>query len=158
MTDAERAHPRAGALPLLSFLKTALPSFTRPRVSVLEWILRLATAGAFIGHGAYGAFTEKPGWYPFFAELGFDKAAVDTHSLMIWAGGFEMVMGVIALVAPIRALLLFLFVWKIATEFIWFPLTGKPAWDFVERWSNYFAPLALLIVRGWPRTLAGWFR
>ena len=125
---------------------------------VLEWLLRLATAGAFIGHGAYGAFMEKPGGYPFFAEFGISRATVDAQSLMIWVGGFEMLLGAVALVLPIRALLLFMVAWKIGTEFIWYPLADKPAWEFVERWSNYVAPLALIIVRGWSRSLREWFR
>jgi hypothetical protein len=125
-------------------------------LSVLEWILRLATAGAFIGHGAYGAFMQKSGWYGFFDGLGIGATTVDDRSLMIWVGGFEMVLGAIALVAPSRAFLLFLVAWKMASEFIWYPLVDKPAWEFVERWSNYIAPLALIYVRGWPRTVRGW--
>jgi hypothetical protein len=38
------------------------------------------------------------------------------------------------------------------------PHTGQPAWEFVERWANYTAPLALLAVRGWPRTLRACLR
>jgi hypothetical protein len=41
---------------------------------------------------------------------------------------------------------------------VWYPLTGLPAWEFVERWSNYTAPLALLVVRGWPRSGRDWLR
>ena len=75
------------------------PGFTRGPVSLgglrasavnlsaLAWILRLATAGAFIGHGAYGAFMRKSGWYGFFEQLGLGPATVDDRSLMIWVGG-----------------------------------------------------------------------
>jgi hypothetical protein len=140
-----------------SLLRTSLPPFTHERLRTLDWILRLATAGAFIGHGAYGAFVQKPGWYPFFAELGVGRTVVDERNLVIWAGGFEMLLGALALVAPIPALLLFMCVWKLATEFVWYPLSGKQAFEFVERWSNYTAPLALILVRGWPRSAAGWF-
>ena len=143
--------------PTSSPLRTALPPLARTWRRALEWLLRLATAGAFIGHGAYGAFMEKPGWYGFFAELGITRAAVDAHHLLQWLGGIEMTLGVLVLVAPIPALLLVLVAWKLATEFAWYPLHGLPAWEFVERWSNYAAPLALLLVHGWPRTAAGWF-
>jgi hypothetical protein len=141
-----------------SLLATTLPPLTRERVTVLHWLLRLATAGAFIGHGAYGAIMEKAGWYPFLEQLGFDKAAADAHNLVIGVGAFEMALGVLALLMPLRALLVLLFVWKMGSEFIWYPLTDKPAWEFVERWSNYTAPLALLLVRGQPRTPREWFR
>ena len=158
MTSVKRTALPVTARLSLTFLRVTLPPFTRGRLTVLEWLLRLATAGAFIGHGAYGAIMEKPGWYPFFGALGVDRATVDAHSLMIWTGAWEMLLGAIALTAPIRALLLVLCVWKLGTEFIWYPLAGQPAWEFVERWSNYTAPLALIYVRGWPRTLRQWFR
>ena len=152
------ASPRTADRHPLAYLQTTLPPFTRRRVTVLDWLLRLATAGAFIGHGAYGAFMEKPGWYPFFDALGISSGTVDRHSLMVWVGGFEMLLGVLSLVLPVPAFLLFLFVWKISSEFIWYPLAHKPGWEFVERWSNYTAPLALIIVRGWPGTVGDWFR
>ena len=144
--------------PGTSFLQTTLPPVTLRRLVTLEWLLRLATAGAFIGHGAYGTFMQKPGWYGILTELGFSRASVDTHNLMVWVGSVEMTLAVLALVAPIPALLLVMFVWKLGTEFVWYPLHGLPAWEFVERWANYTAPLALLLVRGWPTTLRTWFR
>jgi hypothetical protein len=67
-------------------------------VAVLPWLLRLATAGACIGHGAYGAVMAKPGWYPFLAQLGLVQAAVDDPALLRLVGGSEMLMGVLALV------------------------------------------------------------
>ena len=135
------------------------PTLVRPpRRGLVHWLLRLATAGAFIGHGAYGAIVAKPGWYPFLAQLGLDRATVDAHALLLWAGGFELLLGLLALVWPARALLLFMFAWKLGSEFVWYPLTGQPAWEFVERWGNYTAPLALLLVRGWPRSGRDWLR
>jgi hypothetical protein len=166
-TDLDRATATAAvsiigpdrtARPPLWFLRTTLPPFTRRRQTVLHWLLRLATAGAFIGHGAYGALMAKPGWYPFLAQLGLGRAAVDDSALLLWIGGFEMLLGILALALPIRALLLFLCGWKMGSEFVWYPLAGLPAWEFVERWSNYTAPLALLLVRGWPTTWRAWFR
>jgi hypothetical protein len=72
-------------------------------LSILEWILRLATAGALIGHGTYGAFMQKSRWYGFFDGLGIGATTVDDRSLMIWTGGFQMALGPIALVAPSRS-------------------------------------------------------
>jgi hypothetical protein len=133
------------------------PALVRARRrSLVHWLLRLATAGAFIGHGAYGAVMAKPAWYPFLAQLGVDRAAVNANALLLWSGGFEMLLGLLALIWPFRALLLFMFVWKLGSELVWYPVTGLPAWEFVERWSNYTAPLALLLVRGWPRTPREW--
>jgi hypothetical protein len=154
------AAPAAGAGPAPgppAWLVGPDPTLVRPqRRGLVHWLLRLATAGAFLGHGAYGAVVAKPGWYPFLAQLGLDRAAVDAHALLLWSGGFEMLLGLLALVWPIRALLLFMFAWKLGSEFVWYPLTGQPAWEFVERWGNYTAPLALLLVRGWPTTWREW--
>ena len=144
------------ARPMLGFLRATLPPPTRPRLAALHWLLRLATASAFVGHGAYGAVMAKPGWYPFLAQLGLGRAVVDEYALPVWLGGCEMLLGVLALALPVPALLLLLCAWKVGSELVWYPLAGLPAWEFVERWSNYTAPLALLLVRGWPRTLRGW--
>ena len=158
MTAADTTSLPRGERPSLWFLRTTLPALTRERTTVLEWVLRLATAGAFIGHGAYGAFVQKPGWYGFFGELGVSPAGVDARHLTIWVGGAELALGVLALVYPLPALLLVMVVWKLGAEFIWYPLHGLPAFELVERWGNVTAPLALLLVRGWPATLRAWFR
>jgi hypothetical protein len=38
------------------------------------------------------------------------------------------------------------------------PIGPDPIWDFVERSANWGAPLALLFLIGWPRSLKEWFR
>jgi hypothetical protein len=37
------------------------------------------------------------------------------------------------------------------------PIVGEPIWDFVERFANWGAPLALLALSGIPRTVKEWF-
>src|SRR5215218_7684188 len=128
MTTADTTGLPRGERPSLWFLRTALPALTRERTTVLEWLLRLATAGAFIGHGAYGAFVQKPGWYTFFGALGIGRTTVDAQHLMIWVGSFEMLLGVLALLLPIRGLLLFMFAWKLGTEWVWYPYAGLAGW------------------------------
>jgi len=39
----------------------------------LHWILRVAVAGCFIGHGAFGLIT-KAAWVPYFAIFGIPEA------------------------------------------------------------------------------------
>jgi hypothetical protein len=158
MNHAVDARPVTATRPARAWLRADLPPVTPERRTVLAWLLRLATAGALLGHGAYGVFLQKPGWYGFLAELGFSPASVDAHHLARWVGGVEMALGMLALAAPVPALLLVLCAWKLGTELVWYPLHGLPAWEFVERWSNATAPLALLLVRGIPATPAGWFR
>jgi hypothetical protein len=137
-------------------MRTTLPQIGSTRLAVIHWLLRIATAGALVGHGAYGALMQKAGWYAFFGQLGLDREAVGQYGLLYWVGGAEMVMGVAALICPIRLLLLCLVVWKVGTEFLWYPMAGQPAWEFMERWSNYAAPLGLLLIRGWPERWRSW--
>jgi len=108
-------------------------------------LLRLAVAGAFVGHGAYGAILAKPSWFDYFAVLGIDQATVSRYGLMHAVGWMEIGLGLVALVLPIPAVLLAMFAWKVLTELLR-PAAGELIWEFVERASNMVAPLALLVV------------
>ena len=118
----------------------------------LDWLLRLAVAGALVGHGTYGAILAKPSWFDYFAVLGLSPAVVEATGLLRSVGGAEIALGLLVLAFPAPALLLFLGAWKIGPELLR-PVAGEPVWEFVERASNILAPLALLYVRGWPASL-----
>jgi hypothetical protein len=122
-----------------------------------SWLLRLAVAGALVGHGAYGAILSKPSWLDYFAVMGISAPTVAANSLLRIVGGAEILMGVGVLLFPAPALLVLLLAWKIITELLR-PAAGEPTWEFVERASNMLAPLALLYARGWPASLVRWFR
>ena len=111
----------------------------------LEWLLRLAVAGAFVGHGAYGAVVAKSSWFTYFSVLGIPESVVIQHGLMTVVGVAEIAAGVVTLVLPIPALLLLMAGWKIFSELLR-PVAGEPVWEFVERASNMVAPLALIVV------------
>jgi hypothetical protein len=132
-------------------LRPLIPS----QASRLAWMLRIATAGAFIGHGGYGAIMAKADWVRYFEALGIPAATVQTASLSLLVGCFEIALGIAVLYKPVRALLLGMLVWKVATEILR-PVAGEPAWEFIERASNMIAPLALIYVRGWPKSLREW--
>ena len=121
----------------------------RPRplaeLAGLEWLLRLAVAGAFVGHGAYGAIMAKVSWFSYFAALGITESAVTEHRLVTIVGVAEIVAGVTALVLPVPALLILMAGWKMFSELLR-PIAGEPAWEFIERASNMVAPVALLVV------------
>jgi hypothetical protein len=121
----------------------------------LDWLLRIATAGTLVGHGGFGWAMAKRDWLGYFAALGVGPAVVNDASLMAAVGLFEVALGLLVLARSAPALLLFVVAWKLGTEALR-PLTGEPLWEFVERWSNYTAPLALLYVRGWPPTARRW--
>jgi hypothetical protein len=111
----------------------------------LEILLRLAVAGAFVGHGAYGAILARSSWFDYFAVLGIDQATVSRYALMQVVGWLEIGLGLLALVLPIPAVLLAMFVWQVSTELLR-PAAGELIWEFVERASNMLAPLALRVV------------
>jgi hypothetical protein len=108
----------------------------------LEWLLRIATAGTLIGHGGFGWAMAKPAWIGYAAAAGL----APTPEVLTAIGLCEIALGLAVLVRPAPTLLLFVVAWKIGTELLR-PLAGEPFWEFVERWSNYSAPLALLYVR-----------
>ena len=122
--------------------------------SKAEWILRIAVAGEFIGHGVFG-FQQKAGWVKFFEAVSISPETA--LQLLPWVGAMDIALGVMALVLPLRIALLWMAIWGFWTALLR-PLAGDPVWDFVERWANWGAPLALLVLRGWPKTLKEWFR
>jgi hypothetical protein len=82
--------------------------------------------------------------------LGISPSLVDAASLLSVVGWFEIGLGLVAFVAPIRAVLVVVVIWKISTELLR-PLAGEPGWEFVERAANMLAPVALLYLRGGAR-------
>jgi hypothetical protein len=122
------------------------------RAQQVGWILRVTTAALLIGHGGFGAFMHKSEWTGYFATAGVGPSAVTRFALVDLAGWFEIGLGLAILAWPWAGLLLFAFVWKLATEWLR-PLAGEPLWEFIERGGSYAAPLALLWLQGWPAAL-----
>jgi uncharacterized membrane protein YphA (DoxX/SURF4 family) len=119
-----------------------------------QWVLRIAVAGEFIGHGVF-ALQRKEGWIKYFEALGFSPE--NALTIMPLIGVMDLLLALIVLVRPMRITTLWMALWGLWTALIRWPLGGDPFWDFVERWANWGAPLALLILLGWPKTLKGWF-
>lgn len=110
----------------------------------LHYVLRLAVAMCFIGHGAFGIIT-KPIWVNYFAVLGIGHDMA--YKLMPVLGSFDILLGLIMLVKPIRAIALWLVIWGLITASLR-PLSGEPFAELIERAGNFGAPLALLILSG----------
>ena len=121
---------------------------------IVAWILRIAVAGEFLGHGVF-ALQVKQSWIPYFTSVGISAEAAAT--LLPIIGVFDILLAVLVLVKPIRAALLWMAIWGFGTALIR-PIAGEPIWDFVERFANIGAPLALLFVYGWPRSFKEWFK
>lgn len=107
-----------------------------------EWVLRIAVAGEFIGHGVF-ALQQKASWLEYFAAVGIGPDAALT--LMPVIGILDITLAILVLVKPIRIALLWMVFWGFWTALLR-PIAGEPIWDFVERWANWGAPLALYYI------------
>lgn len=120
-----------------------------------EWVLRVAVAGEFIGHGVF-ALEGKKDWIGWFAKFGISDPGIAAQLLFV-VGLMDIALAILILIKPIRLALLWMVFWGFWTALLR-PLVGMPIWDFVERWANWGAPLALLLLLGWPKGLKEWFR
>ena len=119
----------------------------------LHWILRIAIAACFVGHGAFGLITKRA-WVPYFAVWGIPESWA--WGLMPLVGAVDISIGVLMLVRPLPALLLWTIFWGFQTACLR-PLSGEPLWELLERAGNFGVPLALLWTARRPASLRAWF-
>ena len=113
----------------------------------IEWILRIAVFGTFLGHGVF-ALLGKQSWIPYFTSVGISESTAII--LLPLIGIMDILVAIFALVRPVRAVLIWATSWAFLTALIR-PIAGESVWDFVERTANWTAPLALLYLRGLPK-------
>ncbi|MDO8626715.1 MAG: hypothetical protein Q7K39_04690 [Candidatus Magasanikbacteria bacterium] len=121
----------------------------------IEWVLRVAVAGEFFGHAmfALGGKADWIKWTSMLTGASFETAA----SLITLVGILDVFVAVVVLVRPVRAILLWAAFWGFWTALVR-PLVGLPVWDFIERFANWGAPLALLLMLGWPKSIKDWLK
>ena len=125
-------------------------------IKLVEWILRAAVAGEFIGHGVF-ALQGKESWFKYFKAVGISNP--DTIvTLLLWVGVLDIALAILVLIKPVRIALLWMALWGLWTAMIRWPIGPDPVWDFVERWANWGAPLALLFLTGRPKNIKEWFK
>lgn len=107
-------------------------------------LLRCGIALCFVGHGAFGVLA-KEAWLPYFAFAGVGPEAA--YLLMPLVGTVDIAVGLLALVLPFRALVVYAAAWCLWTAALR-PLTGEGVWELLERAGNYGVPFALLIFAG----------
>ncbi len=122
---------------------------------LIEWVLRVSVAGEFIGHGVF-ALQGKKDWVGWFAKFGVADTGTATQLLFL-IGAMDIALAILILIKPVRIALLWMVFWGFWTALLR-PLVGMPVWDFVERWTNWGAPLALLLLVGWPKTFKEWWK
>ena len=123
--------------------------------SLVFWILRIAIAGEFLGHGVF-ALQGKKVWVQWISQLTGAESGLATQLLFL-VGFLDLLVAVVVLLKPVRVILLWAIIWGFWTAFLR-PVVGEPIWDFIERWANWGAPLALLLLIGWPKNFKEWFR
>src|SRR3989338_9323981 len=119
----------------------------------VEWVLRIAVFGEFLGHGAF-ALQGKKDWIGWFSNFGVTDAGFAAQLLFV-IGIIDITLAILVLVRPVRLALLWMVFWGFWTALLR-PIVGMPVWDFVERWANWGAPLALLLLLGWPKSPKEW--
>src|SRR3989344_3507973 len=124
--------------------------------STIEWVLRIAVACEFLGHGVF-ALQGKEGWFKYFESFGIVNPDTIVPMLLI-VGIMDVALALLVLVKPIRLFILWMALWGFWTALIRWPLGPDPVWDFFERWANWGAPLALLLLLGLPQSWREWWR
>lgn len=117
---------------------------------IIEWILRIAMFGEFLGHGIFAVQLKKR-----FLEMltAFTGITGDlANSLMKTIGSIDIIVSILVIVKPFRIILIYGAIWAFMTALAR-PIAGDPIWDFVERWANVGVPLSLLFLRGMPKNL-----
>ncbi len=122
-------------------------------IKKVEWILRIAVFGTFLGHGVFALLVKKS-WIPYFASVGISESTAII--LLPLIGILDITVAIFALIKPIRIVLIWATLWAFVTALIR-PISGEPIWDFIERTANWAAPLALLYLRGIPKRLEDLF-
>lgn len=121
----------------------------------IEWVLRIAVAGEFVGHGVF-ALQGKKAWIDWIHQLTGAEIGI-AATLLLLIGLTDLFVALIVLVRPIRAVVLWAAFWGFWTALVR-PLVGEPIWDFIERSANWGAPLALLLLKGWPKHWKEWLQ
>lgn len=119
----------------------------------LHWLFRFALFCEFVGHGAFGVLT-KQAWVPYFGMFGIPGAWA--WKLMPVVGSVDIALGTLALVAPIRAGLLYMSFWAFFTALLR-PLAGEGWWEFFERSYNFGVPLLMLCGHSFRGSFKSWF-
>jgi hypothetical protein len=84
------------------------------------WALRIGVAGEFLGHGVL-ALQGKADWIGWFAKFGVSNPET-AGTLLMLVGLLDVCVALTVLIKPVKPVIL---------------------WDFVERFANWGAPLAL---------------
>jgi hypothetical protein len=120
---------------------------------LVKIILRIGIFGTFLGHGVL-ALSVHPQWIPFLTSVGI--SVEDAMTLMSLIGALDLVIATLVLFYPFKIILLWAVFWTFLTALMR-PFSGMEIWPFIERFSFWAAPLALLLLNGSPKKLSDLF-
>lgn len=122
-------------------------NFGMKNSKIIEWVLRVAIFGEFLGHGVF-ALQGKKAWIDWIMQLTgiSDVLAIQLLTLI---GLLDILVAFVILIKPYKAVILWAIIWGFWTALVR-PIVGEPIWDFVERWANWGAPLALFLLLSFP--------
>ena len=108
-----------------------------------------------MGHGVF-ALQGRQAWIDWFSIFGISDASIAAQ-ILFFVGLTDVLLAVLILIRPVRLALLWMAFWGFWTALMR-PIAGDSIFEFVERWANWGAPLALLLLVGWPKSFREWFR
>ena len=129
-------------------------AITPQETAKIDWILRIAMFGEFLGHGVF-AWEKKQKFVDMLTAMTGIKGPL-AGQLIQAVGAVDIAVAFLILWKPVRIVLAWGTLWALATA-IARPVSGDTIWDFVERMANVGVPLALLYVRGFPKTAKEWW-
>ncbi len=127
---------------------TEVPKLTKEAaqkfVKMFKWII----ASYMVGHGAFGVIDNKMGLMKLYDGSGLSAFFGSTQNAMMGLGLAEVGLGLLVLFWSPALLLVFIALWKIATEML-FPVAGAfyGGFEFMERGCSYAAPFILLFLQ-----------
>src|SRR3989338_6365620 len=97
---------------------------------LMEWVLRVAVAGEFIGHGVF-ALQGRKALVDWFSIFGISDTGTATQLLFL-VGAMDVALALLILVKPVRIALLWMAFWGFWTALMR-SIAGDVIWEFVER-------------------------
>lgn len=119
-----------------------------------QWILRIGIFGVFFAHGIF-ALQVKESFVPLITGFGFSSSTA--VSLLPLIGVLDIIVALLTLLWPLKIVLVWATIWAFMTG-LSRPVAGEVILEFVERWSAWAAPLALLALQGFPKKLVDLFK
>ena len=122
----------------------------------IEWALRVAIFGTFLGHGAFALLGKESwlGWIMDFTGFSPELAA----KALLAVGIIDVAVAFIILIRPVRIIVLWAILWTSWTAIMRIlPVIGDPIWEFFEKIIAPASSLALLFVLGVPKNFKDWF-